>query len=185
VVIAQVEPNSPGSSAGLQAGDVITAVNNTPVADVNQFRLQVAGMSAGSRVTLRVNRNGQVSDMPVTLAEYKSDASKEGGDQNPVPGGGEKGAMQGVSVQALTPDLRRQLQLPEGTSGVIITEVDENSAAAKAGLEQGDIIVQVNRKPVNSVQQFNQAVRQGSNAESTVLLVKRAGATQFLVVPNK
>jgi serine protease Do len=185
VAIAQVEPNSPGSSAGLQIGDVITAVNGTPVSDVNQFRLQVAGMSPGSRVNLRINRNGHDSDMPVTLGEFKMEANREGGDQNPIPGGGEKGALQGVSVQALTPDLRRQLQIPEGTTGVIITELDENSAAAQAGLEQGDIIVKVNRKPVNSVQQFNQAVRQGASSDSTVLLVKRAGGTQFLVVPNK
>jgi serine protease Do len=185
VAIAQVEPNSPGSSAGLQVGDVITAVNGTPVSDVNQFRLQVAGMSPGSRVNLRINRNGHDSDMPVTLGEFKMEASRDGGDQNPIPNGGEKGALQGVSVQALTPDLRRQLQIPEGTTGVIITELDESSAAAQAGLEQGDIIVQVNRKPVNSVQQFNQAVRQGASSDSTVLLVKRAGGTQFLVVPNK
>ncbi len=185
VAIAQVEPNSPGSSAGLQVGDVITAVNGTPVSDVNQFRLQVAGMSPGSRVNLRIDRNGHNSDMPVTLGEFKMDAGKEGSEPNAIPRGGEKGALQGVSVQALTPDLRRQLQIPEATPGVIVTDLDESSAAAQAGLEQGDIIVQVNRKPVNSVQQFNQAVSQGSHAESTVLLVKRGAATQFLVVPNK
>lgn len=120
----------------------------------------------------------------MTLTEYNMEAAESGGPQGNLPGGGEKGALRGVSVQALTGDIRRQLQLPEGTSGVVITDIDEDSPAAAAGLEQGDVIVQVNRHPVNTVAEFNRFVRE-SNGDSTLLLVKRGQATQFLVVPNK
>jgi len=90
-----------------------------------------------------------------------------------------------VTVQTLTPDLRREMQVPEGTAGVVITNVDADSPAAQAGLEQGDMILQVNRKPVTSAQDFNRAVREGASRESTLLLVKRGAGTQFVVVPNK
>jgi serine protease Do len=185
VAVAQVELNSPGSRSGLQVGDVITAINNNPISDVNAFRLQVAGMAPNTNVTLKVFRNGSYKDLPLTLGEMK--AAKTGDQEGPdsIPGGGERGAMKGVSVQALTSDIRQQLQIPEGTKGVIITDIDEDSPAAEAGLHQGDIIEQVNRKPVSSVEQFNTAVHQGSGADSTLLLVKRGQGTQFVVIPNK
>jgi len=102
-----------------------------------------------------------------------------------LPGGGEKGALRGVSVQGLNSDLRKELQLPEGTTGVVITDLDSDSPASAAGLEQGDVIMQVNHKPVNTVAEFNNAVRAGASKDSTLLLVKRGQGTQFVVVPNK
>jgi serine protease Do len=77
------------------------------------------------------------------------------------------------------------MQLPEGTTGVAITDLDSDSPAAAAGLEQGDVIVQVNHRPVNTVAEFNTAVRAGVSKDSTLLLVKRGQGTQFVVVPNK
>ncbi len=135
---------------------------------------------------LKIARNGQNLDIPVTLGEYNLEAEANGkGQDNNLPGTGEKGALQGVSVQGLNSDLRQQLQLPEGTAGVVITDVDSDSPAAAAGLEQGDVIVQVNHKPVNTVADFNSAVRAGASKDSTLLLVKRGAGTQFVVVPNK
>ncbi len=185
VAIAQVEPNSPAQKAGLKVGDVITAVNGTPADDVNSFRLQVAGFAPNTTVHLKVERNGQALDIPVTLGEFNLEAENKGEGQGNLPNGGEKGALNGVSVQGLSSDLRQQLQVPEGTQGVVITEVDPASQASAAGLQQGDIIVQVNRKPVTNVSEFNSAVRAGANRDSTLLLVKRGQGTQFVVVPNK
>ena len=185
VAIAQVEPNSPAQKAGLKVGDVITAVNGTPAEDVNSFRLQVAGFAPNTTVHLKIDRSGQTLDLPVTLSEFNLEAENKGDKEGNLPGGGEKGALKGLSVQALTPDLKQQLQTPEGTQGVVITDVDPESAASAAGLEQGEIIVQVNRKPVTTVSEFNAAVREGASRESTLLLVKRGQGTQFVVVPNK
>jgi serine protease Do len=186
VAVAQVTSSSPAEKAGMKVGDVITAINGTPVDDVNSFRLAVAGFAPGTTVHLKVARNGQSLDLPVTLGEYnlEADGNAKGQDNN-LPGAGEKGALRGVSVQALNSDLRQQLQLPEGTNGVVITDLDSDSPSAAAGLEQGDVIVQVNRKPVNTVAEFNSAVRAGASSDSTLLLVKRGAGTQFVVVPNK
>jgi serine protease Do len=185
IAIAQVEPNSPAKKAGLQVNDVITAVNGNPVDDVNSFRLEVAGFAPNTTINLKVERNGQTLNVPVTLGELDLDAENKGGAEGNLPGSGEKGALKGLSVQALTPDLRQELQTPEGTQGVVITDVDADSAASAAGLQQGDIIVQVNRKPVATVSEFNSAVNAGASRESTLLLVKRGQGTQFVVVPNK
>ena len=145
VAVAQVTPNSPAEKAGMKVGDVITAINGNPVEDVNSFRLAVAGFAPGTTVHLKVARNGQNVDLPVTLGEFNLEAEGNGrGQENNVPGGGEKGALRGVSVQGLTSDLRREMQLPEGTAGVVITDVDSDSPASAAGLQQGDVIVQVN-----------------------------------------
>ena len=186
VAVAQVTSNSPAEKAGLKVGDVITAINGTAVEDVNSFRLAVAGFAPSTTVHLKIARNGQNLDIPVTLAEYNLEAEGNGkGQDNNLPGTGEKGALRGVSVQALNSDLRQQLQLPEGTTGLVITDVDSDSPAAASGLEQGDVIVQVNHKPVNTVGDFNAAVRAGASKDSTLLLVRSQQGTHFVVVPNK
>ena len=185
VAIAQVEPNSPAEKAGLKVGDVITGINGNPISDVNEFRLQVAGFAPGTTIHLKIARNGRAEDVPVTLGELNLEAEANGNGRGNLPEGGEKGALQGVTVQGLNSELRRQLQLPEGTNGVVITDLSDDSPAAQAGLQTGDVIVQVNHRAVNSVAEFNQAVRAGASKDSTLLLVRSGQGTRFIVVPNK
>jgi len=184
VAIAHVEPNSPAQKVGLQVGDVITAVNGTSVSDVNQFRLQIAGMAPGTNISLKIVRSGRDENVSLTLAEMRSQnpAQEDQDEQSVAPEGGERGALQGVSVQSLTANLRQQLQLPATAHGVVVTEVDQSSPAADASLQQGDMIESVNRKPVNSIAEFNAAVRAGGNSGSTLLLVHRGGGALFIVV---
>jgi len=185
VAVAQVESDSPAAKAGLKVGDVITAINGNAVEDVNEFRLDVAAFAPGTTVRLKINRNGQTMDLPVTLSEYNMEAAQNSGGQPVVPEGGEKGALQGVSVQAITSDVRQELQLPSNASGVVITDVDPSSRAAQAGLEQGMVITQVNHKPVTTVAEFNAAIRAGASRETTLLLVRIGADTQFVVVQNR
>ena len=185
VLVAEVVGNGPAGHAGLKVGDVITAINGNPIDDVNSFRLQVAGFSPGTTIHLKIARSGQTLDIPVSLTEYNMEAGNNLPEQGNLPGRGEKGAMRGVSVETLTPEVRREMQVPEGTAGVVITEIEPDSPAAAVGLQPGDVIVQVNRHAVNSVSDFNSDVRAGASKESTLLLVKRGAGTQFVVVPNK
>jgi len=185
VAIATVVGGSPADKAGLKVGDVITAVNGSSIEDVNSFRLEIAGFAPGTTVRLKIDRGGQNLDIPVTLGTFDLEAENKGDNEGNLPSGGEKGALKGLSVQGLTGDLRQQLQVPEGTQGVVVTDVDPDSAASTAGLQQGDIIQQVNRKPVNSVSEFNAAVRAGASRDSTLLLVRSGQGTRFVVVPNK
>jgi serine protease Do len=186
VLIAQVSADSPASKAGLKVGDVITAINGNPVDDVNNFRLAVAGYAADTTIHLKIFREGKTLEVPVTLGEVNEGNNRVGAPEG-GPGKGEKGALKGVSVQALTPELREQMQLPDDVKGgVVITDLDDDSPAAAAGLQPGLVILQVNHRPVNSVAEFNSAVRAGASKESTLLLVRQgAGGESFVIVPNK
>ena len=185
VLIAQVSPDSPASKAGLKVGDVITAINGNGIEDVNSFRLTVAGFASSTTVHLKIIREGKPLEVPVTLGEVSEGNLRPGG-PSVVPGEGEKGALKGVSVQALTPEIRQQLQLPDDAKGgVVITDLEEDSPAGAVGLQSGDVILQVNHRAVNTVAEFNSAVKAGASKESTLLLVRRGAGTNFVVVPNK
>jgi membrane-associated protease RseP (regulator of RpoE activity) len=90
-------------------------------------------------------------------------------------------SMQGVQVQNLKPSVAQDLGIPAGTHGVAITSADPSSAAAAAGLQSGDVIQEVNRKPVRNVREYEEAVSQ-AHGQSILLLVNRGGATHFIVV---
>jgi Do/DeqQ family serine protease len=190
IAITSVEPNSPGAKAGLQVGDVITEMNGQPVDDLGTFRFHVAGMAPGTVLHLQVMRNGTSHAINVALgtmpAKLLGDNNEEnGGNGNAMPGEqGERGALKGLSVRPLTSDLRQQLNLDNTVNGVVVTEVDPDSAAAQAGIQSGDVIQRVNNQPVTSVQEFNRAVRAG-NQNRTVVLVNRNGVSQFVVIENK
>ena len=92
--------------------------------------------------------------------------------------------MSGVSVDELTPEIRQELELPAQTKGVIISSIDDQSAAAQAGLQRGDVIQEVNHKPVRNVEEFEQAVK-AAGRNPVLLLVNRGGNTSFLVLENQ
>jgi len=175
-LVGDVTADSPGAKAGIQKGDIITALNGRPVSDYLDFRLQVSQMAPGTSVKLDVLRDGQKREITATLIEYpeKAEAAAE-------PAQNENATMQGIQVEALTADVAQELSLPAGTRGVVITRVDPNSPAGETGLQRGDVIQEVNRKPVNSVDQFRTAARGAENGP-VLLLVNRMGNTQYIVI---
>lgn len=178
-LVAQVSPDSPASKAGLQSGDIILELNDKRVEDSRTLSLSIAQMSPGSPAHLKVFRDGVMKDFVVTLGELP-----EKGASSNSTGGATTDLMSGVSVQNLTPDIARQLGVPGNTSGVVVSSVDPSSAAADSGLREGDIIREVNRKPVANTTQFDNAVREaGKNA--VLLLVNRGGQNLFLVVQQQ
>ena len=89
--------------------------------------------------------------------------------------------MAGMHVQDLTPEIARQLKLPATQTGVVVTELDPSSAAAAAGIRPGDVIEEVNRKPVRNVEQFRREL-EASGSQAVLLLINRGGTTHYVVV---
>lgn len=176
-LVSDVSPNSPAQRAGLQSGDVILAMNGTPVAESNQLRMNVSLMNPGQTVHLKVFRNGQTSEITAqvgTLPGQKVErASREGGAAGSQ-------ALEGVSVEDLDAQTARQAGLPANTRGVVVTQVDPGSAAAQAGLKQGDVIQEVNHRAVGNADDLSSALH-GSHGES-LLLVNRGGNKLYLAV---
>jgi serine protease Do len=175
-LVGSVDPNGPGAKSGLEKGDVIEELNGQPVSGPNDLRLKVGAMTPGTTVHLQVNRSGETRDVAVTLAEMPS-----GKNATTAPGTAESSPMSGVQVEELTGDIRQQLGLRPDVKGVVIAEIPQSSPATDAGLQRGDVIEQINRKPVSSVSDYHRIIDQiGKN--TLVLLVNRGGDTRFLVV---
>jgi serine protease Do len=178
VLIGDVSADSPGAKAGLQKGDVVVAVNGQSVADAQDLRLRVSQMAPGSTVRLDVVRDAQKRQLTATLVEYPETVARAGGPSAPEPA---ETGLQGLQVGTLTADIAQQLDLPAGLRGVVVTNVDPNSSAADAQLQRGDVIQEVNRRPVANVQQFRAAIREAGD-QPILLLVNRGGQTRFAVI---
>jgi len=173
-LVGEVEPNTPASRAGLKRGDVILALNGQTVASANDLRLRVSQTAPGTNVKLQISRDGKTQDVNVALGELPEKAEKTGPEEN------EGGGLEGVNVQTLTPDLAEQLQLPAGTHGVVVTSVDPASPAA-SNLQRGDVIQEVNHKPINSIEDYRQAISSASKGP-VLLLVNTQGVTRYVVI---
>jgi serine protease Do len=175
-LVGTVEPNSPADKAGVKRGDIIIDLNGQPITGSNDLRLKVGSMAPGTKVTLKINRNGDTRDISLALGEAPTG---KGG--NSEGGSAENSPMQGVQVDELTGDIRQQLGLGADVKGVVVSQVPDGSPASDAGLQRGDVIQQVNRKPVNSVDDYQRLIREAGK-QSLVLLVNRGGSTTFIVV---
>jgi serine protease Do len=175
VLIGDVSPDTPAARAGLKKGDVILQINGQPIDARNQLQVQIAQMAPGTPVKLQIWRNGATQNVSLNLGELPETAEKEG------PGETSGGALEGVEVQNLTPDISQELNLAPGTHGVVVTSVDQASPAAAAGLSRGDVIQEVNHKPISNTGEFQQALS-GADKQPVLLLVNHGGASGFVVV---
>jgi serine protease Do len=175
-LVGDVTAGSPAAKAGLQKGDIILEVNGETMADANQLRLMIGQLTPNDTAKLKVMRNGKPMDIAVKLGSFPSTeerASASTPESNSV--------LDGVTVDNLTPDTAQQLKLSPGTKGVVVEQVSPASRAAEAGLQQGDVIQEVNHHAVTNVNDFKQAVSAGKGSE-VLLLVNRGGMTMFVAV---
>jgi serine protease Do len=174
-LVGDVSPNSPGQKGGLERGDIILDVNGKPVADGNDLRMTISMMQPDSDVKLRVLHNGAERDVAVRLGELPTETAsvKPQGEHS-------DSSLSGVAVENIDSESAQDLKLPAKTQGVVVTDVDPASQAADAGLRQGDVIQEVNHKPVKNTSDFEQALR--GSKEANLLLVNRHGSTMFLAV---
>ncbi len=179
VLVNNVTAGGPGEKAGLRAGDVILKLNGNDVNDPNTLRNEVAAISPGSKVTLTILRNGMQQDIQATLGELTPEAAQAG---NQAQGGGQGGGRLGIQVAPLDPQTAAQLGLPQNTQGLVIGSVDPGGPAAQAGLQEGDVIVEINRQKVRSPEDMQHALGASGN-RPPLFLVNRRGQTLYLAVP--
>jgi serine protease Do len=175
VLIGDVSADTPGSRAGLKRGDVVLQLNGQAVNSANDLRLRVSQSAPGTAVKLQVWREGKAQDVNVTLGELPEKSAQA------VPGESAGGALEGVEVQELTSDLAQRLDLPARIRGVVVSDVDPASPADAAGLNRGDVIQEVNHKPVANIEQYRQAVAAAGD-QPVLLLVYKDGVTRYVVV---
>lgn len=177
-IVQNVESGGPAAKAGIQNGDIVRKYNGQTVTDAGALTSMVTQTDPGATVTLSLLRNGKPMNIKVTLGERPTNISNTPG-QSQGPSGS---ALEGISVQNLTPGLRDQLGIPSNVTGVVVTSIDQNSPAAEY-IQQGDVIESINRQPVHNVEDFN---RVASQAKGQVLLrVNHQGEGMFVVIsPN-
>ena len=177
-VVTQVESDSPGAKAGLKVGDVVTQLDGHEVSDASELQVEVGQKSPGTTVHLQVMRDGKSVAIPVTVEAMgnRSRSSKETADAEPGK------PRWGVGLADITPELREQLQAPADLHGAVIQRVQPGSPADNAGLQSGDVIVEVDRKPVQNAADVQKALGSVPKGQDALLLVWSNGGNSFRVL---
>ncbi|MEZ4224430.1 MAG: Do family serine endopeptidase [Polyangiaceae bacterium] len=177
VLIADVHSDGPAAKAGIRRGDVVLSIEGTAVDSTGRLRNVVAAAGGKKQVKVTLLRGGKRESLDVTLGVAPEDRRAASGQ---APSGGES-VLAGLRVEGLTPEWRSRLKLgDEVKGGVVIAEVDRSSVAARAGLRPGDVILEVNRRKVDSPAAFRGQF--AASKRRALLLVQREGATLFVVV---
>lgn len=178
IVIGSVVPGSPADQAGLKTGDTITAVDGKKVTKGAELVSDIASRKPGSKVTLSILRNGKPQDASVTVADRaKLFAARLGDDQEDNDENTPKQSKFGVTVRKLTPEMADRLDVPSG-KGVIVQDVKAGSFAEDVGLGRGDVILEVNKQPVNSEEDLAKVESSLKSGQDVVFLVRQRGATK-------
>jgi len=178
-IVAQVSPDSPASKADLRAGDVITHLNGEKIVNGSALQVAISQDAPGTKISLGVLRAGAPHTLNLTVGEYKSNtesASNDEGDGKPQSG------KLGLAVANITPDVRQQLHLPEQLHGVAVSNVRPASPAEDAGLAPGDVILEVDRHPTTSADQFVSQVHGNPADRDILLLVWSKGNASYRIV---
>jgi serine protease Do len=177
-LVSDVTPHSPAEKAGLKDGDVILEFNGKPVSDSRHLKLEVARTKPGDSVPVRILRDGNTKTLDVTVKEMPGTEHLAKNDNNKSD---DTGTLNGVTVGDIDSNARHQFDVPSNMKGVVVTEVDPNSAAAEAGLRPGDVIQEINRKPVKSAEEAVQMTEKATD-KTTLLRVWRDGGSRYVVV---
>jgi len=193
VLIGDVKPNSSAEKAGIKSGDVLVALNGKEVSDAHSFELLISECLPGSQATLKLLRNGEAKTVAVTLTEQHNEVAQEdnsGPSTNRSPVKSKADALDGVTVtdrENLAQPISGQLGIPNNIQGAVVIDVDQNSNSADAGLQSGDVIVEINHQPVRNAED---AVKLGRQAKGRQILLKiwrresDFAGTRFLSVDN-
>ena len=180
-VITQVEPNSPGAKAGLKVGDIITELNGKTVSDAGALQVDVGEKQPGTTLHLKALRDGKPVDVSITL-----EAMGKGEHDNESAEASHGKPRWGVGLGDLTPELRQQLQAGDDVHGAVIEQVTPGSPADNAGLQQGEVITEVDRHPVHSAADVQKALSSvPKDGDALVLVWSNAGSTFIVLHPTQ
>src|SRR5882762_3140257 len=173
----KIEPGSPGANAGLRIGDVVKQLNGKSVSDAGELQVEVGQKKPGTTIHLQILRDGKNVDVPVTLANFnhrKEEASENTGEHGK--------ARWGLGLADLTPDTRDQIQAPGDVKGAVIEQVQPGSSAEDAGLQPGDVILEVNRHKVQTAADVQQDLGKVPAGQNALLLIWSNGGNSFRVL---
>ena len=178
-LIAGVTNDSPAGRAGVEPGDVIEAVNGQKVANPRDLAVDISAIKPGEEAHLTVLHDGQTKDLALKVGQLPAEQSASNGPQQ-----GSRHAELGLALAPLTPDMRNQLDVPDGTRGAVVRDVQPGSPAEQAGLQAGDVIVGVGTHPVTSPAEATKAIRSAMNGSdhAVALRVIRDGQAVFVGV---
>ena len=177
-LVTQVEPDSPGSKAGLKIGDVITELDGLKVSDASDLQVAVGLKSPGTTIKLGILRDGKELTLPVTL-EALGSRDKQG---NVYAENGQGKMRWGLGLADLNSDTREQAQVPDNLHGAVIERVQPGSSADDAGLRPGDVILQVNHKDVQSASDVKDALASIPKGQDALVLIWSNGGNTFRVL---
>jgi len=177
-IVSQVTPDSPAGQAGLKSGDVLRELNGTKIKNGSQLQVAVSQTAPGTGIKLGILRNSSPETLTVKVGEFKGGKQVAG---NEGEGDHSHGRI-GVAVGDLTQDERQQANIPDSVHGAVVQSVKPGSPADDAGLSQGDVIQEVNRKPVQNAQQFANDVHAVPAGKDILLLVYSHGGASYRVV---
>ena len=180
-IVAQVTPDSPASRGGLQTGDVITRVNETKVVNGSTLQVAVSEMAPGTKIALGVIRNGKTETLSLTVGQFHGNTEVASNGSQDDEGGTNTGKL-GLTVSNLTSDARQQINAPDQIHGVVVESVRPASPADDAGIQPGDVILEVNRKPADSASQFANEVHRNEDGKDLLLLVWSKGNASYRTI---
>ncbi len=173
-IVAQVSPDSPAAHAGLKQGDVITSFNGQKVTNGSGLQVSVSQVTPGSKISLGLLRDGKPTTVDVTVGSYNPSGTQVA--ENDGKGAPNTGKL-GLGVGDLTQDARQELQIPASVKGAVVQQVRPASPADDAGLQPGDVILEVNRKPTDSASQFVSQVHGGAQGDLLLLVWSKGNAS--------
>jgi serine protease Do len=171
-LVANVSKDGPADKAGVKVGDVIVEFDGKEVKDSGDLPIIVARTAVDKKIRMKVLRDKTEVTLNVAVGELK--------DEEVVASAPEKGEL-GMTVQKLTPQLAENLGLDK-TDGVVVTAVEPGSAADEAGIRRGDVIVEVDRKPVRGVEEYRKSIAGSRKGRGILFLVRRGDSTLFLAL---
>jgi len=178
-LVSDVVSGSPAEQGGIKSGDVITRLDGKAIENSTMLRNRVAEMPVGLSVEIEVLRDKKPLKLSVKVAEQPKDMTAG---VESVKGEGKSTALTGLEVQNLTSDISGKLNLPRGTQGVVVSGVESGSVADEAGIQTGDVIIELNRKALRNTDDFRRLSKSISKDESALLLIVRQGRKLFVAI---